>query len=84
LHLLAFGTLSTSLSLTGRRIQRRILTLSLLIAFAILVETAELIGSTVPFEFSDVRDDLVAALVGYAIAEAFFLLEPSSQSVNRS
>jgi len=62
---------------------QRLMALGAVILFGIIVEILEFLGSTNPFEFSDVRDDVLAACAGYAFAEAFSFLQNSKQSVKR-
>jgi hypothetical protein len=70
-HFALFGLLSMLLSLTGKRAYQRLLALGSVIGFGLLVEMAEFLFSTNPFEFGDLRDDAWAACAGYALAEAY-------------
>jgi hypothetical protein len=72
LHFTAFGLLSVCLCLTFERSYQRILMLGSVIALGVLVESIEFLGSTNPFEFWDVRDDLYAACAGYALVETYY------------
>ena len=71
-HFTAFGFLSVCMCLTFERSYQRILMLGSVIALGVLVESIEFFGSTNPFEFWDVRDDLVAACAGYALVETYY------------
>ena len=82
-HFSAFGLLSLCSSLAFERTAQRPIGLGAVILFGIAVEILEFLGSTNPFEFSDVRDDIFAACAGYALAGAFFLLRNSEKSAKR-
>jgi hypothetical protein len=82
-HFSAFGLLSVCSSLALDRATQRTIGLGAVIVFGIAVEILEFLGSTNPFEFSDVRDGVFAACAGYALAGAFFFLRNSEKSAKR-
>jgi hypothetical protein len=69
-HFSAFGLLALFLSVSLRRPGYRLFALGFVIMLGIVIEVAEFLLSTNPFEFWDVRDDAVAASTGYVLAEA--------------
>jgi len=72
-HFVAFGLQALTLTLIGRQRWQRLLCLAATIGFGCLIEAFEFMSSTNIFEFSDVRDDSLAALAGFVIGEALLL-----------
>jgi hypothetical protein len=77
-HFVAFGSLAILLSLIGRRIQHRLVALAAVIGFGLLIEILEFRLSTNKFEVWDVKDDALAACVGYALVEVYMFVASAS------
>jgi hypothetical protein len=69
-HFAGFGLLSVLLYVAAENFPQRLRCLAAVAAFAILIEQAESVMSNNPFETWDVRDDVLAALVGLLTVEA--------------
>jgi hypothetical protein len=64
-HFIAFGTLAWLLSAIARTERLRLLGLLLAVALGLVIEWLEHAWYFAPFEISDVRDDTLAALIGF-------------------
>jgi hypothetical protein len=66
-HFIAFGTLTWLISLLARTERARLVGLLLALVLGVVIEWLEHAWYLAPFEISDVRDDALAALVGFLI-----------------
>ncbi len=80
MHFSAFGILAAVLTLSGSRIRDRLFGLAMAISFGVLIEVLEFLSTTNKFEYWDVRDDALAAFLGFALAEAFLLAASAARS----
>ena len=76
LHLLAFGVLAALSAKTTCRPSSRILAVAGVIAFGGAIEMAEFLKSHNVFEFWDLRDDSLGALLGLMVLEISGRLRP--------